>query len=51
MSDIEEPGYAERDDDETSEQTGGGIGFDEPDEGDEADDDGDDGDAQDDDAA
>jgi hypothetical protein len=32
MSDIEEPGYAERDDDETTEQTGGGVGFDEPDE-------------------
>ncbi len=25
MSEIEEPGYAERDDDEFSEQTGGGV--------------------------
>jgi hypothetical protein len=25
MSDIEEPGFAERDDDEVSEQTGGGV--------------------------
>jgi hypothetical protein len=25
MTETEEPGYAERDDDETSEQTGGGV--------------------------
>jgi len=31
MSDIEEPGYAEVDDDEFSEPTGGGVGFDEVD--------------------
>ena len=31
MSDIEEPGYAERDDDDFSDPTGGGLGFDDPD--------------------
>jgi hypothetical protein len=30
MTDIEEPGYAERDDDDFSSQTGDGIGFDDP---------------------
>ena len=38
MSDLEEPGYAERDDDDFSEGTGGGIGFDDPLEHDDDDD-------------
>ena len=39
MTDIEEPGYAERDDDDFSDETGGGIGFDDPLDHDDDDDD------------
>ncbi len=45
MTETEEPGYAERNDDETTEQTGGGVdpvetgiggeGFDDPDQADD----------------